>query len=147
MPELKEDAKASTAATLRQRMEQHRANASCAVCHNKLDPLGFGLENFDAIGAWRDKEGGVPGRLLGHAALGRIVSRAEGAEGDLKARSREFTRCLTEKMLTYALGPGLEDYDRCAVDQIVKSLGRRPITGSRARARDRQERPVPEARG
>ena len=59
VPTLKEDQKALTAATVRLRMEQHRAKASCAVCHSKLDPLGFGLENFDAVGGWRDNDGGV----------------------------------------------------------------------------------------
>ena len=104
-------------------MEQHRAKVSCAVCHSKLDPLGFGLENFDAVGGWRDKDGGDRGRFVGHASLGRVIPRPRGIEGESSRPTHgQFTRCLSEKLLTYALGRGLEEYDRCAVDQIVKSL-------------------------
>ena len=78
----KEDQASETTASMRQRMEQHRARPSCAVCHNRLDPLGFGLENYDGVGAWRDKDGGHPGRRLGHAPFGRIVPRAGRAQGD-----------------------------------------------------------------
>ena len=113
-------------------------------CHNQLDPLGFGLENFDAIGAWRDKDGGVADRRLGHAPVGRVVPGPGELKAILKARTREFTRCLTEKMLTYALGRGLEEYDSCAVDQIVKSLEAEPVPVLGAGAGDRQERSIPE---
>jgi hypothetical protein len=105
--------------TLRQQMEQHRQNPSCAVCHAKLDPLGFGLENFDAIGAWRttdnkqpiDASGVLPGgeQFNGPAELRRV----------LLTKADQFRRCFAEKLLTYALGRGLEYYDRCAVDDIV----------------------------
>ena len=122
VPVLTEDAKALTAATLRLRMEQHRSKASCAVCHNKLDPLGFGLENFDAVGAWRDQDSGVPVDSSGTLPSGESFRGPAELKAILKAHSPEFTRCLTEKMLTYALGRGLEEYDRCAVDQIVKGL-------------------------
>ena len=122
VPVLTEDAKALTAATLRQRMEQHRAKASCAVCHNKLDPLGFGLENFDAVGAWRDQDSGAPVDSSGTLPSGESFRGPRELKAILKAHTPEFTRCLTEKMLTYALGRGLEEYDRCAVEQIVKSL-------------------------
>ncbi len=122
VPVLTEDAKALTAATLRLRMEQHRSKASCAVCHNKLDPLGFGLENFDAVGAWREQDGGVPVDASGTLPSGESFRGPKELKSILKTHTPEFTRCLTEKMLTYALGRGLEDYDRCAVDQILKSL-------------------------
>jgi mono/diheme cytochrome c family protein len=122
VPVLTEDAKALTAATLRLRMEQHRSKASCAVCHNKLDPLGFGLENFDAVGAWRDQDSGVPVDSSGTLPSGESFRGPKELKTILKAHTPEFTRCLTEKMLTYALGRGLEDYDRCAVEEIVKSL-------------------------
>ncbi len=122
VPTLKEDQKALTAATLRLRMEQHRAKVSCAVCHSKLDPLGFGLENYDAVGAWRDQDAGAAVDSSGVLPSGESFRGPAELKAILKARSPEFTRCLTEKMLTYALGRGLEEYDRCAVDQIVKSL-------------------------
>ena len=122
VPTLQEDQKALTAATVRLRMEQHRAKASCAVCHSKLDPLGFGLENFDAVGGWRDNDGGVAVDSSGKLPSGESFRGPAELKGILKAHTRQFTRCLTEKMLTYALGRGLEEYDRCAVDQIVKTL-------------------------
>jgi Protein of unknown function (DUF1592)/Protein of unknown function (DUF1588)/Protein of unknown function (DUF1585)/Protein of unknown function (DUF1587)/Protein of unknown function (DUF1595)/Ca-dependent carbohydrate-binding module xylan-binding/Planctomycete cytochrome C len=122
VPVLTDDSKALTAATLRLRMEQHRSKASCAVCHNKLDPLGFGLENFDAIGGWRDQDGGVTVDSSGKLPSGESFRGPGELKAVLKAHRSDFTRCLTEKMLTYALGRGLEEYDRCAVEQIVKSL-------------------------
>jgi hypothetical protein len=106
--------------TLRQQMEQHRANPSCATCHAKLDPLGFGLENFDAIGGWRDKDNKQPidpsgvlpdgGKFDGPAQLRKV----------LLGKSDLFRRCLAEKLLTFGLGRGLEYYDKCAVDEVVK---------------------------
>ncbi len=124
VPVLSDDAKALTAATLRLRMEQHRSKASCAVCHNKLDPLGFGLENFDAIGAWRSQDSGGPVDSSGTLPSGESFRGPKELKVILKAHTAEFSRCLTEKMLTYAIGRGLEEYDRCAVDEIVKSLER-----------------------
>ncbi len=122
VPILGEDAKVLTAATVRARMEQHRAKASCAVCHSKLDPLGFGLENFDAVGGWRDQDGGVTVDASGSLPSGASFRGPAELKAFLKTRTHDFARCLTEKMLTYALGRGLEEYDRCAVEQIVKSL-------------------------
>jgi hypothetical protein len=122
VPTLQEDQKALTAATVRLRMEQHRAKVSCAVCHSKLDPLGFGLENFDAVGGWRDKDGGAAVDSSGTLPSGESFRGPAELKTILKAHTRQFTRCLSEKMLTYALGRGLDDPDRCAIDQIVKSL-------------------------
>jgi hypothetical protein len=119
---LKEDRAIETSVTMRRRMEQHRAQSSCAVCHNRLDPLGFGMENYDGIGAWREKEAGVQIDSSGTLPSGESFSGPSGLKAILKARSHEFTRCLAEKMLTYALGRGLEASDRCAVDRIVKDL-------------------------
>jgi hypothetical protein len=100
-------------------MEQHRADPACAVCHAKLDPLGFGLENFDAIGAWRtqdnkqdiDASGELPGgeKFVGPAQLRQV----------LLGKADQFRRCFAEKLLTFGLGRGLEYYDKCAVDEIV----------------------------
>ncbi|HYV38458.1 MAG TPA: DUF1592 domain-containing protein [Gemmataceae bacterium] len=108
--------------TLRQVMEQHRANAICASCHKRMDPLGFAFENFDAIGAWRDKDAGVPVDASGELPDGRTFKGADGLKALIKQNNKMFVRCLTEKMLTYALGRGLEPYDRRAVDSIVEAL-------------------------
>jgi hypothetical protein len=121
-PPFNEEQKAHSAASLRQQMEQHRANASCATCHSRMDPLGFGLENYDAVGAWRDKDGSFPIDASGTLPSGVSFRGPEQLKAVLKSRSSEFARCLTAKLLTYALGRGLEDYDRCAVDKIVKRL-------------------------
>lgn len=92
------------------------------MCHNKMDPLGFGLENFDAVGAWREQDQGVPVDSSGTLPSGESFRGPKELKAILKTHTPEFARCLTEKMLTYALGRGLEEYDRCAVEQIVKGL-------------------------
>jgi mono/diheme cytochrome c family protein len=108
--------------TLRQVMEQHRANAVCASCHRRMDPLGFAFENFDAVGAWRDKDGTADVDASGELPDGRKFTGADGLKKLMKENNRLFVRCLTEKMLTYALGRGLEVYDRRAVDGIVEAV-------------------------
>jgi hypothetical protein len=122
VPTLPDDQKALTAATMRLRLEQHRAKASCAVCHSKLDPLGFGLENFDGVGGWREQDSGSAVDSSGTLPSGESFRGPSELKTILKARTPQFVRCVSEKMLTYALGRGLEEHDRCAVDQIVKSL-------------------------
>ena len=87
VPTLKEEQKVLTAATVRLRMEQHRAKASCAVCHSKLDPLGFGLENFDAVGGWRDKDGGVAVDSSGTLPSGESFRGPEELKTILKAHT------------------------------------------------------------
>ncbi len=119
---LRDDRVVQTAMTVRKRLEQHRAQPSCAVCHNRLDPLGFGLENFDGVGAWREKDAGQPVDSSGTLPSGQSFRGPTELKSILKGRPREFARCLTEKMLTYALGRGLEESDHCAVDRIVKDL-------------------------
>ncbi len=121
VPELSEDAE--TFGSLRERMQQHRDNESCAVCHRKMDALGFGLENFDAVGAWREKDGRFDIDPSGQLPGGRqFENAAELMTILVEEKSSEFCRCLTEKMLTYALGRGLGPYDRCTVKDIVKKL-------------------------
>lgn len=105
--------------TLRERMEQHRANPNCAVCHAKLDPLGFGLENYDAIGAWRSDDGGQPIDSSGELPDGSRFSGPEQLKDLLLARQDDFVRAFAEKLLTYALGRGLEPYDRCTIDDVI----------------------------
>ncbi|HUY88885.1 MAG TPA: DUF1592 domain-containing protein [Pirellulales bacterium] len=123
-PDLKEDEKVALSGSLRQRMEQHRANPSCAACHARMDPLGFGLENFDAIGAWRDRDGEFAIDASGELPDGSKFKRPAELKAILKAKQDDFARCLTEKMLTYALGRGLEYYDKCAIDEIASKLAK-----------------------
>jgi hypothetical protein len=124
VPQLKEEREGPLSGTLRQKMEQHRANPSCASCHAQMDPLGFGLENFDAIGAWRDKEGDLPIDASGTLPTGQSFQGPKELRALLRGQDRAFARCLTEKMLTYALGRGLEAPDACHVDKIVAALAR-----------------------
>jgi mono/diheme cytochrome c family protein len=125
VPEFKEGKQAELTGTLRQRMEQHRVNPTCATCHARMDPIGFGLENFDGIGEWRDKEGDFPIDPAGKLVTGETFNGPDDLKALLMKRKRDdFVHCLTEKMLTYALGRGLEYYDKCAVDQITKRLAK-----------------------
>jgi mono/diheme cytochrome c family protein len=122
--ELKEDKEVELTGTLRQRMEQHRANPNCATCHQRMDPLGFGFENFDAVGAWRLRDGPFPVDASGTLPDGRTFQGPRELKAMLKTRANEFSRCLTEKMLIYALGRGLEAHDRCTVDQVAGALAK-----------------------
>jgi hypothetical protein len=117
-----DDSKAGESATLRQQMEQHRKNPACASCHSRMDPLGFGLENFNAIGAWRTEEGKFPVDASGSLPDGRSFQTPAELKTILKAYREVFVRALTEKLLTYALGRGLERYDRQIVAEITAKL-------------------------
>jgi hypothetical protein len=119
VPELKNDAKAISAASLRQRMEEHRKNPACANCHTKMDAMGFAFENFNAIGAFRTKDGDFPIDPAGVLPDGRSFKDPNQLKAILKEKKDLVARNLAEKMLTYALGRGLEWYDRRAVDTIV----------------------------
>ena len=129
VPALAEQNHANQSASLRQRLEEHRARPECANCHSAMDPLGFALENFDATGAWRDTDGKFPidasGKLRG--ADGRAFNGPRELKAVLKD-NKKFIHCLTEKMMTYALGRGLESYDKCAVNAIAATL---PKSGNR----------------
>jgi mono/diheme cytochrome c family protein len=119
VPELNEDKKVADSLPLRQRMEQHRKNANCASCHARMDPLGFGLENFDAVGAWRTKDGKFDVDASGTLPDGQKFEGSAGLKAILKKKDGLFRHCLSEKLMTYALGRGLEYYDRCAVDRVA----------------------------
>ena len=124
VPELREGKEALTG-SLRQRMEQHRADPNCATCHQRMDPIGFGFENFNAIGAWREKDGEYAIDASGQLVSGETFNGPAELKALLVTRKRdEFVQCLARKMLTYALGRGLEYYDKCAVDQICKRLAK-----------------------
>ena len=121
VPVLDEGAVGNTG-TLRQQLEKHRSNPTCAACHNRMDVLGFGLENYDAIGRWRAMDGKFPIDVSGTFPNGKsFVSPAEMREL-LKGELPDFARCLTGKMLTYALGRGLERYDKRTVNDISRKL-------------------------
>jgi hypothetical protein len=119
VPELKEDKEVVLSGSLRQRMEQHRAKPDCAVCHDKLDPLGFGFENFDGIGGWRTKDASFDIDSSGVLPDGKKFKGPAELRAILKGRAGEFRHCLSEKMLTYALGRGLEYYDKCAIEAVT----------------------------
>jgi hypothetical protein len=108
-----------TEASLRQQLEQHRKNPTCASCHARMDPLGFGLENFDAIGAWRANDGKIVIDSSGLLPDGRSFRGPDGLKAILKTDRAAFAQCLTSKLLTYALGRGLEGYDRATVKDIT----------------------------
>jgi hypothetical protein len=124
VPELNEKQEVLLSGSLRQRMEQHRANPSCAACHQRMDPLGFGFENYDAIGAWRTKDGTFAIDPSGTLPSGQSFQGPPELKAILKGRANDFARCLTEKLLTYALGRGLEPYDQCSVEQIAAAVAR-----------------------
>ena len=110
--------------TLRERMEQHRASPTCAGCHKVLDPLGFALENFDGVGAWRTREAGLPIDASGLLADGTKVDGVVALRDALVARSDIFVQTLTEKLMIYALGRGLQYYDRPVVRDIVRQAAK-----------------------
>jgi hypothetical protein len=124
VPVLAETRQAVLSGSLRQRMEQHRANPSCASCHTRMDALGFAFENYNAIGAYRTKDGDFPIDPSGTLPDGRSFKGPAELKAILKGKKELFSRCLAEKMLTYALGRGLEAYDRPAVDKIAAALSR-----------------------
>jgi hypothetical protein len=110
--------------SLRKVMELHREKPLCASCHQRMDPIGFAFENYDATGAWRDKDGTFVIDPSGVLPDGRSFQGPAELKTILRGKKELFSRCLAEKMLTYALGRGLEYYDKCAVDTIVDALDR-----------------------
>jgi len=109
--------------SLRETLEIHRAKPLCSSCHNRMDPLGLALDNFNALGMWRDQERGQPLDVAGKLITGETFSNIRELKKILVTRHYDdFYRCLTEKVLTYALGRGLDYYDVETVDQIVQRL-------------------------
>lgn len=117
-----DEAAVGTSASLRQQMEKHRSNAVCASCHSRMDPLGFGLENYDGIGEWRSMDGKFPVDSSGVLPNGKSFNGPAELRAILRQDLPEFSRCLVERMLTYALGRGLERYDNKTVDDINHQL-------------------------
>jgi len=123
VPELKEHAGAAPQ-TLRARLEQHRANPTCAGCHSRIDPLGFGLENYDSLGRWRETESGQPIDASGVLPDGTAYIGPVELKRVLLTKKNQVFQNLTRKLLGYALGRGLTAEDDCAVDQILAVVER-----------------------
>ncbi len=117
-----DESKIGSAASLREQLEAHRQNATCASCHARMDPLGFGLENFDAIGVWRTQDGKFPIDASGMLPDGRSFKGAAELRTILIQDRAGFAEGLTEKLLIYALGRGLESYDKPTVKRMVTRL-------------------------
>jgi hypothetical protein len=123
VPELKDNSENAAPKSLRERMEAHRADAVCAGCHKVMDPIGFSLENFDAIGRWRNADDGARIDPSGTLFTGTRVDGPAALRNMLTARPETFTGVMTEKLLTYALGRGVEYYDMPTVRKIVRDAG------------------------
>jgi len=121
VPSLKES-EAGSAMSVRESLEKHRADPVCASCHARMDPLGFGLENFNGIGRYRTEDGKFPIDSSGTLPGGRSFKNAEELMHILQDDKDAFTRCLTEKLLTFAIGRGLERYDRPVVNTIAHKV-------------------------
>jgi hypothetical protein len=121
---LDEDPKAATATTLRQRLEAHRANPVCASCHKIMDPMGFALENFDLVGAWRERDAGMPIDSTGQLADGTPLKGAADLRNAVIDRSDAFMTVATEKLLIYALGRPVHSTDMSTVRGIVRAAAR-----------------------
>ena len=119
--ELPDDKKEPLVGTLRQRLEQHRKNPTCASCHQRMDPIGFGLENFNAIGEWRMKDGQDAIDASGQMTDGSKFTGPDGLRTYLMSKKGQFIKALTEKTMTYALGRGIEG-ESCKVDALTPRI-------------------------
>lgn len=122
VPSIDDNTRKELSGTFRQKMIQHRADPKCATCHAKMDAIGFAMENFDGIGQWRDKDEQGRPLEIGDKIPGLEVRSFDGLKKYLLTRKTQFARCFTEKLLTYALGRGLEYYDDRSIDRITADL-------------------------
>ena len=109
---------------MRQRMEEHRANPACSSCHKMMDPIGFALENFDGTGKWRTKDAGLKLDATGQLVDGSPVDGIVSLRQNLLRYSPQFVRTVTEKLLTYALGRGVEYDDMPVVRSIARQTAK-----------------------
>jgi hypothetical protein len=120
VPALKENTTIDSALTMRERLAQHRDNPACSGCHKLMDPVGFAMENYDAVGRWRTMADGKPIDATGGLPDGSTFEGVTGLEKALLSRPELFVSVFTEKLITYALGRGVEYYDAPAVRRIVR---------------------------
>jgi hypothetical protein len=129
IPTLESHQKEGVKLTMRQQMEQHRANPTCASCHSRMDPIGFSLENYDGDGKWRSKDAGAVIDASGKMPDGATFQGPAGLKDLLLTKHRdEFIDTFTEKLLTYALGRGVEYYDRPAMRVIIRDAASQNTT-------------------
>jgi Protein of unknown function (DUF1588)./Protein of unknown function (DUF1585). len=124
VPALKENTAGNKNLTLRERIAAHRANPACAGCHQLMDPLGFTLENYDAIGRWRNAEENRPVDASGGFPDGSKFAGVAGLQQALLSRPEMFVNTLSGKLLTYALGRGVEYYDEPALRKVVRDAAK-----------------------
>jgi mono/diheme cytochrome c family protein len=117
-----EESEVALVASLRERLEKHRTDPTCAACHSRMDPLGFGLENYDAVGAWRTHDGEFAIDASGALPNGQSFDGPAALKQVLMTDREAYLRTVTTKMLTFALGRGVERYDRPSVDSMVRDL-------------------------
>jgi hypothetical protein len=110
---------------MREAMERHRADPVCAGCHAKMDPIGFALEHFDAVGRWRDEDAAGPIESKSELADGTVVDGPDGVRELLTSRPELFVSALTEKLMMYALGRNVQYYDAPAVRAVVREAATR----------------------
>jgi len=119
VPALGESRHGGKTLTMRERLAEHRDNPACSGCHQLMDPVGFSLENYDAVGRWRTVEGGKPVDASGGLPDGSQFEGVTGLRQALLHRPELFATTFTEKLMTYALGRGVEYYDAPAVRRVV----------------------------
>jgi hypothetical protein len=125
VPELKPQGQDGQKLSMREQMEQHRSNSICAACHSRMDPLGFALENYDGVGKWRAKDAGATIDATGKLPDGTVFEGPAGLKKLLLTRDRDqFVSTVSEKLLLYALGRGLEYYDKPAVRSITREAAK-----------------------
>jgi hypothetical protein len=120
VPELDEQ-KLGKEVSMRQQLAAHRANPSCASCHNRMDAIGFALENYDALGRFRTHDGAFAVDASGVLPSGEAFTDAAGLKRIFRANPEEFVLCLTEKLFTYALGRGVERTDKPAIRAVARA--------------------------
>jgi len=129
IPSLEPDAKQNRNVSLRKQLEAHRKKAECAACHNLLDPLGFTMENYNAIGEWRLTDNGNPIDSFGRLITGETFNNGEEMKTILRNnKADDFLHCLSEKLLTYSLGRGLEYYDKYVLRDIINETKKKNLT-------------------
>jgi hypothetical protein len=110
----------SASLTIRERLAQHRANPTCASCHARMDPIGFAMEHFDAVGRWRDNDGGLAIDATGVFPDGTTFEGVAGLKRELQRHPEQFAGTVAERLLMYAVGRNLQHYDAPAVREILR---------------------------